>query len=269
MGSSQSNDPKKSCENVLIQGKRYNIEHGILHSENAVAARLLARNIEISEAYGELHSKLYAHPGALQTFLGLVLSTAAFWSPAKMSQARIARDELANVNQKIARNAAELADLLHQRSALHNTSGFSSESHYHVCDVIEAAAKNNYLFKSYVQERLGALKGQFDLKYWPTLSDFLDELASDSEAAVVEASDPLTAAATMATRPSLADFFKALFAAIEENSGRNYGRLPHDLKITDNALASLANCALGLGPDDLVDGPYVKRLRQRERDGNK
>jgi hypothetical protein len=28
----------------------------------------------------------------------------------------------------------------------------------------------------------------------------------------------------------------------------------------------LANCALDLGPDDLADGDYVKRLRQRARD---
>lgn len=90
-------------------------------------------------------------------------------------------------------------------------------------------------------------------------------LATDADCARLEATDPLTAAATTATRPSLADFFKALFAAIEENSAENYGQLPRGLKLTDNTLASLANCALGLDPDDLVDGPYVKRLRQRER----
>lgn len=44
----------------------------------------------------------------------------------------------------------------------------------------------------------------------------------------------LTAAATMASRPSRADFIKALLAAIDENSGRNYGQLPNDFKATDN-----------------------------------
>ncbi len=135
--------------------------------------------------------------------------------------------------------------------------------------MIEAAAKSNYLFTSYVQERLDALHGQFDLKYWPSLSDFLQELASDAEDAVIEATDPLTAAATMASRPSRADFIKALLAAIDENRGRNHGQLPNDFKVTDNTLATLASCVLDLGADDLVDGPYVKRLRQRERDGAK
>ena len=148
-------------------------------------------------------------------------------------------------------------------------SGFSSDTHYHVCGVIETASQQNYLFQSYVQEKLGVLRGQFDLKYWPTLGEFLQEIASDAEKAVMEATDPLTAAATAAARPSKADFFKALFAAIEENSAKNYGQLPKGLKLTDRTLASLANCALDLGPDDLVDDAYMKRLRQRERNGAK
>ena len=97
----------------------------------------------------------------------------------------------------------------------------------------------------------------------------LGALASDAEDAVMEATDPLTAAATMASRPSRADFIKALLAAIDENRGRNHGQLPNDFKATDNTLASFASCALDLGVKDLVDGPYVKRLRQRERDGAK
>lgn len=85
----------------------------------------------------------------------------------------------------------------------------------------------------------------------------------------MQASDPLTAAATVATRPSLADFFKALFALIDENSVRNYGHMPNDFKPTDTTLALLANCSLDLGPDNLVSSEYVKRLRQREREGSK
>lgn len=160
-----------------------------------------------------------------------------------------------------------MATLLEQRTDLHNTSGFSTETHYHAIDVIEAASRGNYLFQSYVQEKLDALRSQFDLKYWPSLGDFMRELASDAEKADTEATDPLTAAATQAARPSKADFFKALFASIEENSAENYGQLPKGFKLTDRALASLANCALDLGADELVDEAYVKRLRQRERNG--
>ena len=269
MSAFQPKNPQQVCEDILLEGKRYNNEHHILRSENAVADRLLARGMELRDAYEELHVKLHAHPPALQVLLGLVLSTAAIWNPEKMQEARAARSDLANVNQQIARKAAELAMLLEQRSDLHDTSGFSSDTHYHVCNVIEAASQHNYLFRSYVQEKLGALRGQFDPKYWPSLGEFLQELASDADKAVMEATDPLTAVATAAARPSKADFFKALFASIEENSAKSYGQLPRGFKLTDRTLASLANCALDLGPDDLVDDAYMKRLRQRERNGTK
>ena len=97
----------------------------------------------------------------------------------------------------------------------------------------------------------------------------MQALATDAEKAMIAATDPLTAAATAAVRPSRADFFKALFAAIEENSAKSYGQLPIGFKLTDRTLASLANCALDLGPDDLVDDAYMKRFRQRERSGTK
>lgn len=261
--------PKNTCEELLMEEKRYNAEHHILASESAVADRLLARGLEMTPAYEELHSKLHQHPHALKTCLGLVLTAAALWNPEKIAEARNARSDLTKVNQQIARQAAELAELLQQRSDLGNTSGFRTDTHYHVCDVIQASSQQNYGFKNYVQEHLENLQGQFDLKYWPTLSDFARELARDAATAVAQASDPLTAAATAASRASLADFFKALFASIEENSARNFGHLPHGLQISDSTFAILVNCALDLDADSMVDGPYVKRLRQREREGAK
>ncbi|QYY33571.1 hypothetical protein K2O51_31580 (plasmid) [Cupriavidus pinatubonensis] len=269
MSSTQPTTPQQICESILIEGKHYNIDHHILPSENAVADRLLSRGLELKDAFGELHEKLHRHPPALKLFLDLLLSAAAFWNPEKMKEARSARYDLADVNQQIATKAAELADLLGRRSRLHNTSGFSSNTHYHVCDVIDAACENNYRFKSEVKERLDTLRAQFDLKYWPSLGQFLQVIGSDAEHACVEATDPLTAAATSAGRPSLADFFKALFKAIEENSAHNYGQFPAGFRLTDNTLASLANCALDIGQDDPVDSAYVKRLRQRERSGRK
>lgn len=269
MGSTQPTSAQQACEALLIEGKRYNIEHGILPSENAVADRLLTRGLELKDAYGELYEKLHPHPPALKVFLDLLLSVAAFWSPDKIAQARVERDELAGVNRQIAKKAEELAQLLERRTELNDTSGFRSGTRYHVCDVIDAASDRNYRFNSWVKEHLDALRGQFGLKYWPSLEQFVRVLTTDAESASMEPTDPLTAAATAATRPSRADFFKALFAAIEENGARNYGQLPKDFRLTDSTLASLANCALDLGPDELADSAYVKRLRQRERNGGK
>jgi hypothetical protein len=265
MSSQQSTNAKYICEQILLEEKRYNIQHGILPSEIAVADRMLARSPELREAYEELHDKLSRHPRALPVFFGVILSTAAFWNPDKIEAARTARRELEDTNRQIATKARELAALLQTRSNLHNTSSFSSDTHYHVCQVIESASEHNGLFSVYLQKPLNALSAQFDLKYWPSLSDIMHELAVNAEAAAPEASDPVTSAATVGLRPSLADFFKALFAALEEQGPRYYGPLPKDLRITDNTFASLVNSALDLDPDKLVDGPYVKRLRQRVR----
>lgn len=261
--------PKNVCENLLLEEKRYNAEHNILLSESKVADYLLARGLEMTPAYEELHSKLHQHPHALKTFLGLVLTAAALWNPERIAEARNARSELTRVNQQIAKQATELAELLQQRSDLSNSSGFRTDTYYHVCDVIQASSQQNYGFKCHVQERLEDLRRQFDLKYWPGLSDFVRELAHDATNAVAQASDPLTAAATAASRASLADFFKALFASIEENSSRSFGYLPYGLQISDSTFAILVNCALDLDVNSMVDGPYVKRLRQREREGAK
>lgn len=269
MSPSQVESARQACERILRAEQAYNIEHSILPGENAIAERLLCRGLELADAYEELQDELHRHPNALQAFLGIVLSTASQWSPDKIALARTAREDLAGVNRQISAKAAELARLLGQRDTLHNTSGFCSSTHYHVVEVIEAAARSrNPRFTVHVKDRLDDLRAQFDLKYWPTLSDFVSELATDAEASDPQASDPLTAAATASTRPSLADFFRALFTAIEENSAHLHGQLPAQFKVSDGTCAALANCALDLEPDDLVDGPYVKRLRQRDRSGS-
>jgi len=269
MDPSQTTTARQCCENLLSKGKRYNLEHHILSSENAITDRLLSRGLELKEAYAELHGKLHAHHRALPAFLDMLLSTAAFWSPEDITKARTGRDDLANVNRQIARKANELADLLACRSDLHDTSGFCSSTHYHVCDVIEAASEGNGLFNSYLKAPLKVLAGQFDLKYWPSLSQLLQAIASDARQADTEANDPLTEAATTATRSSRADFFKAWFAAIDENREKHHGPLPDDFQLTDQTLASLTNAVLDIGLDDLMDGTYVKRFRQREREGMK
>lgn len=265
MTSQHLDNSNQICEQILLDEKRYNISHHILPSETVIVDRLLGRGMELKEAYQEIHEKLAHHPGALQTFLGQVLTTAAFWNPEEIRKARNARADLADTNRKIASKAAELADLLQRRNNLHNTSGFASNTHYHVCNVLKAAGSDNHLFMSRVQKRFEELYTQFDLKYWPTISDFLHELGSDTDEAAPEASDPLTEAATSALRSSLTDFFKAFFVAIRENSARNHGRLPNDFRLTDATLATIVNCALDLGPDEFVDSIYVKGLRQRDR----
>lgn len=266
MTTSGTIDPSHICEAILQEAKAYNIEHKILPSENTVVDRLLARRVELTKVYAELYGKLGSRPPALKVFFDRLLSTAAFWNPERIAEARAGRERLKAVNQEIAEKAAALAELLDQRDDLHNNSGFYSNTHYHPLDLVKEASAENYLYQSFIQLPLAALCGQYDLKYWPSIGECLRVLSQDSERSMVQPVDPLTEAATRATRESLADFFKALFAAIEENSEHNGGFLPDDFRLTDAGFASLASCALDLGPDEIIDAAYVKRLRQRERE---
>jgi len=53
---------------------------------------------------------------------------------------------------------------------------------------------------------------------------------------------------------------------LKENSVREHGFIPNNLSVSDNTVASLVNCALDLNADKLIDGYFVKRFRQRERE---
>jgi hypothetical protein len=259
-------DTTFTCEAILQEERRYNEAHQILASENAIIDRLLSRRCELVEAYSELHQALGSRPHALRIFLGVVVTTAAFWNPEEVDEARAGRTRLKRINALIASKALELSTLLQERTHLHDHSGFSGSTHYHIAKVIEDAASDNHLFRMWVRDQLKALRAQFSLKYWPTLADFLSALAADAETAELEATDSITTAATAGARGSRADFFKALFAAIDANCSGGSATLPPRFRPTDKSLASLANCALDLGPDGIVDAGYVKRLRQRLRE---
>lgn len=46
----------------------------------------------------------------------------------------------------------------------------------------------------------------------------------------------------------------------------NIGFIPNDFSLSDSSMASLVNCGLGLGVEELIEASFVKRYRQRERD---
>lgn len=256
---------REICEAILRAERSDRVQKAILPSEIKVIDRLLDRGLELNDAYEEMFNKLHEHPPALKVFFELLQSTAAFWSPQKNLEAREDRDKLIAVNRKIAENATELARLLSERTELQNRSGFSCDTHYHPVDVIHAASEENLSYAQWVKEKLEYLTGQFDLKYWPSLSEVVQAIADDAAQATPQPHDALTDAGTEGPRSSLVDSFKAFFVALEESNMRNHGFLPSTFELTDRSVASLMSCALGLDPDKVVDSTYVKGLRQRQR----
>jgi len=266
MTSLMATDPTQVCEDVLLEERRYNEEHNIWPSQNKIIDRLLARRVELIDAYAEIHAKLHSHPHALKEFFRAVTYAGVSWNPARNLEARATRDRLIDINQRIAEVGRALAALLEERSELENGSSFHAHGFYHIGEVIEAASAGNYLFDSYLREPLHALRAQFDFKYWPSLAACAAALAQDAMVSQPGATDAVTEVATRASRASKADFFKALYANINEYGAGGYGCLPRGLRLTDETIASIANCVLDLSADSCVDGAYVKRLRQRERE---
>lgn len=253
------------CETILREAIRYNLEHEILPSENVVARRLLDRGEELTEAYQEVYDKLHHRPHAVKQFLGMLLSVQAFWSPEKIAQARADRDALAEINKKIQGHARALADLLEERTRLHNTCGFTSRTLHHIRDVIDAADEENWHYRTFLREPLENLAGQFDLKYWPELSKIMLAIASDAEHAELGATDPLTEAATLSKRPSTSDQVLAFLAYLEECRGNHDGTLPYGFQLSDRSMASLLNVVFNLPVNKLLTAEYVKGRRQRAR----
>jgi hypothetical protein len=252
------------CERVLLDDIRYNEEHSILARRNSVARRLLGRRVELVEAYTDLVTRLrYERPIAV--VLDQILVAATYWNKDETTKMRLARADLEQVNRRISRTADELADLLEQRTHLHNHSEFSSETYYHPIDLMEVAAKGNGLYGSFLKDKLDALRYQFDLKYWPSLSTMTRALAADARGAVVSVTDEMTEAATTGKRASDTDFFRAFYVGLEHCKTALGGLVPDDYEMVDRTLAALATCALGKDPDEPFTSDYVKQCRARIR----
>lgn len=257
-------DPRKACESYLQKNKRENIAQEIWPSENIVIDRLLLRTHEMASVYKELYEKLPER--SWRVVLDVLVSTAAIWNLEAINDSRTARRNLDDLNKQISQQANNLAGLLRKRTALGNSSGFSSSAAYHIVDLIDQAAQRNGHYCGFLKDPLNSLAYQYDLKYWPNIASIIKALAIDSENAEVSATDPITASATSSRKGSKTDFFRAFFAMLDENRRSYHAFVPNNFHLSDEALANVANCALDLPEEDAVDAQYVKRMRQRLRD---
>lgn len=261
-----SKDASEACQLLLRAERNDRVSKEILRSEVKVIDRLLSRPLELRDAYEELHSKLNDHPPALKVFFDIVFRVAAFWSPDANREARQGKARLVEVNREIEEAASTLAALLNERTELKNHSGFSCDTLYHPVDAIDLAAAEHYSYQHWVKDGLAGIRGQFDLKYWPSLSEVVQAIGTDAAQARPLPHDAVTEAGTEGPRAALAHTFRSFFVAVEESNARHHGFLPRTFELTDRSVAALISCALDLGPDEVVDAGYVKRLRQRRRD---
>ena len=257
----QNTDAILACESYLQDEKAYNISHNILNSEIKVIDRLLSRRLELFQFYEEIFFKLDAQ--AWKRILSIVLYTAAFWNPEAAEHTRESIKKLKLLNLKISKYAQSLSELLNERYEISEMNGLHSYDKFHVVDIIETASISNGLYRAYLKKPLKQLSGQFDLRYWPSVSEFLNVIATDAQDTDIQAIDNITEANINSVRTSLTDYFNALFEAINGERKSENQFIPNDFDLTNESLAAIANCALDLPEDIIKDAQYVKRLKQR------
>lgn len=130
--------------------------------------------------------------------------------------------------------------------------------------IIEQAASEHGLFSMYVKDKLRLLRPQYDLKYWPSLAQFVEVIADDAADNCDLRTDPVTQAATGSRRKSRADFVRAMLAAFAEACDVYDGWLPQ-LRLTDKSVAAIVNCSLNFDADDCIDAEFVKGVRARDK----
>ncbi|MCE8548244.1 hypothetical protein KBY25_20710 [Ruegeria pomeroyi] len=261
--------PKNSaafCEAAIQRQKDYCLEKNIYPRWPGIADTLIERRPELLDAYDDLACALKGDHRAADVFVDALLCTVCVWDPTSTQEMREAKARLAEVNQKIADLANGLSNFLQERSDLENSHSFGSNTHHHVVDVVIRAARGNYSFKWNVEPELNALTSRFDLKYWPDLSEIVGEIAVDAQNAEIEINNCITAAALASSRSSKADFCRALFERVREEARSASPLMPRDFHLKDDTWAAFINCLLDLPPEDMVDGPYIKRQRQRTRE---
>ncbi|WP_409319931.1 hypothetical protein, partial [Pseudomonas putida] len=249
----------EACENVLRADYQYNLEHEIWPSINRWIEGMLGRTTELADTYVELHRTLGEAPRALESFFDVFATAVYSWNPEKSKEAREDREELTELNVRISKAAELLSKLLSRRTEVKEMSSFSSDTYYHIMDVIEDASEGNGLFSSHVKRKLDVLTHQYDLKYWPSIAKVVAQIGVNAANAVTVADDSAASAATESRRPGLSDFLKAFEAELDMNKVTNIGFIPDDFSLSDSSMASLVNCGLGLAVEDLIDASYVKR----------
>ncbi|WP_068084905.1 hypothetical protein [Polycladidibacter stylochi] len=257
-----------NCEDALLKLNKHYEELKINNCSINVIDRMLERRFELMDFYNELDNLANSREDVIYRFIESILLAVAHWGPEESAKAREAKKRLKEINADIARKAAELASLLDERLNIDGLSGVSDNTNNCVCQTLEIAAQanENYYYIFHVQEKVRRLYCQYDYKYWPTLSEFIYEVARDAECAKIDNTNEVTAEATFGKRGSDKDFLRALTQRIKLENVPDLPRIPLLKDFSDKAVASLVNCVLDLQPEKLKDAAYIKRYRQGERE---
>lgn len=233
----------------------------IFVSEQSVINCLIHRELECKTAFSELINGLECFQW--QAYLSVIISTAAIWNPEETNKLREIDKELCKLNESIASNAQQLAADLRNRTNLCNDYGFDTDTTYHILELIDYASAGNGHYQSWIRDKIQPLRGQFDLKYWPSVDEIVDAISDDALKSAVTPTSEITREAISSRKSSTRDFLRALSEALRQNSESYHAFIPDDFRLSGRSISTLVNCVLNLNENRCIDESYIKSTRHK------
>lgn len=251
---------------LLLNEKLHHWRNGpepVWNSTWPVFERLISQHDQMKTVYIELAAKKVTGQ-RLWVLLEQCIFSGGFGTAGHYAVLRADHLELQALCEEISVTSIWLAQRLRRRSEILNRScSFSIDRRVRLTDYIDEAGSGNGLYSMYIQPKLEELNN-FDLKYWPDIADLLQVMGEES--AEVKCLDDATEAIIGARRASSTDFFKQFFSRLHTISHDVPWGLPSGFRLSDSAIATLANIICDRLPDQKIDEGHVKRLRQRLRE---
>lgn len=228
--------------------------------------RLIARSDELELVYSELigafgySDKFEGYPPS-NSYIWLILELiwrSEEFAKSEIKQTREDLKELSQVNEDIVDLAMNLSMKLRRQDELFEKSGFKRPAFQTVFDLIEGAGSNNYLFESYLLDSFKELDNQYELKYWPTVADLVDEIAHFEYNQEKISHMYLPEKVVTGRASDIKDFVLSFDGRFNDRNG-----LPKKFKFSNNAMAEIINVVLNLPSDQLASGDAVRLVRNR------
>lgn len=238
----------------------YNQQNDLWASLTPIYERIIKRASELGDFFEDIDSQLdYAQR---KLFLEVLIDVDMFWSSQCAEQIRKQYNFLSDSNERIASAIYQLETLLQEREDFTQERRWYSYVDTEVADVLFTAGKRNPLFNSHVSNKFQGLMS-YRNKYWPPMTELLNELGNRFQDAVIEPSDESLWLLVDQKRASNLDVLILFFTEIQNR--KRGTRLNKHFRLRDSSVASAINIAMDLPPEALFTAEKVKIGRQNLR----
>lgn len=203
--------------------------------------RLVERHDEMALVYRETASSSLSRQ-QLWVLLEHIIHAGSFGTDTRFAKQRADHQELTTLNNIISTMSMHLAEMLERRTKLSGNGHFHCERMRKLTEFIDDAGEGGGHYQLHLKPEMQLLN-RFDLKYWPGIAGIIRSLGM--EEVEITFADEATEAIIKARRPSLTEFFRALFDNIGMHKTEDCYALPRTFKLSNAALAYHTRSATG------------------------